>query len=243
MNVPLRISPSSAVSLSLRILTVPSEPWNSIRKSTFFCDGRRLLVAVEIAAGHVGDVGLGIRRPGAEGQHLLGVLLGVSLHGHGGPPVGVPLAQDRVDGAAQDPGVTGVDLLLGLGLGILGIVGDLVALRLELRDGLQELGQRSADVRQLDDVGLGLQGQLTQEAQVVRDPLGLGQVVGEVGQEPAGERDVAELDLDAGPPGEALDDGQEREGRQVRRLVGFGPVDLVRGHSSSSESKNVGLVK
>ena len=192
--------------------------------------GHGLLVAVEVAARHVGDVGLVVRLPGAQ---LVGVLLGEVLDRERRPAVGVALAQDRVDGAAQDLGVAGLDLLLGVGLGILGIVGQLVALGLELLDGLLQLRDRGADVRQLDDVGLGRQGQLAQHGQVVGDALGLGQIVGEVGDDAAGERDVAQLDVDARPLGEALDDREKGVGGQVRRLVGLRPVDLVSGHESS----------
>ena len=51
-------------------------------------------------------------------------------------------------------------------------------------------------------------------------PLVVGEAVGEAGEDPAGERDVAGLDRDAGRGGVRLDDRQERVRRQQRRLVG-----------------------
>src|SRR5207248_1174923 len=48
----------------------------------------------------------------------------------------------------------------------------------------------------------------------------------EVGQDPPGEGDVTALDGHAGRRPEGLDDGQERVGRQGRRLVGVGVDDL-----------------
>ncbi len=193
-------------------------------------DDGGLLVAVEVAARHMGDMGLVVGLPGAQ---LVGVLLGEVLDRERGPAVGVALAQDRVDGAAQGLGITGLDLLLGLVGGALGIVGQRVALRLQLGDGFLQLRQRGADVRQLDDVGFGRQGQRAQLGQAVGNPLGLGQIIGEVGDDAARERDVAELDIDAGPFGEALDDRQQGEGGQVRGLVGLRPDDLVIAHQSS----------
>ena len=54
------------------------------------------------------------------------------------------------------------------------------------------------------------------------------EALGELGQDPPGERDVAQLDLDAGGRGERLDDRQQRLGGQRRRLVGVGVDDLHR---------------
>ena len=42
----------------------------------------------------------------------------------------------------------------------------------------------------------------------------VGQALGELGEDPAGQRDVARLDLHAGLAGERLDDRQERVRRQ-----------------------------
>ncbi len=49
--------------------------------------------------------------------HRVRVLLGVVLDGFRRAAVGVAFAQDRVDGAAHDLGVAGLDVLLGVGRG------------------------------------------------------------------------------------------------------------------------------
>src|SRR5918997_5916122 len=84
--------------------------------------------------------------------------------------------------------------------------------RLQLLHRGLELRDRGADVRQLDDVRLGRLGQLAELGQrVVRKP--------ELGQDAARERDVAQLDVDAGDARERLDDREERVGREGGRLV------------------------
>ena len=50
--------------------------------------------------------------------------------------------------------------------------------------------------------------------------------VRELGQDAAGERDVAQLDLDAGRGGERLDDRQQRAGGEGGGLVGVRVDDL-----------------
>ena len=90
-------------------------------------------------------------------------------------PVGVALAQDRVDGAAQHPGVTGLDGFL-VSIGRAGrIVGDGIALGLQLRDRGGELRNRGADVGQFDDVRLRGLGQFAQLGQRIALALYLGQ--------------------------------------------------------------------
>ena len=140
---------------------------------------------------HVGDVGPGVGAPGAHGVR---VVAGVLLDRRGRAAVGVALAQHRVDGAALDLVVAGAGVLLLVGLRVVRVVREVVALLLELGDDRLELGDRRGDVRQLDDVGLGLLGQLAELGQRVVDPLLLGQPVGELGDDPAGQRDVAGLD-------------------------------------------------
>ena len=53
-----------------------------------------------------------------------------------------------------------------------------------------------------------------------------GQVIGKVGDDPAGERDVARLDFYAGRAGERLHDRQEGMGRQHGRFVRDGVDDF-----------------
>ncbi len=109
--------------------------------------------------GHVRDAGLGVAAPLA---HRVGVLAGVALHRRRGAAIGVALAQHGVDGAALDLVVAGADVALLVGLGVAGVVGQVVALVLQLLDRGLELRHRGADVRQLDDVGLGRLGQLAE---------------------------------------------------------------------------------
>ena len=98
------------------------------------------------------------------------------------------------------------DRPFGGGRRILGVVGNLMALPLQLLDRGLELRDRRADVRQLDDVGFGPLHHLAQLRQPVRHPLGRGQAFGEIGENSPGQGDVRRFDGDAGPPGELLDD-------------------------------------
>src|SRR5690606_19784461 len=142
--------------------------------------------------------------------------------------VGIALAQHRVDRRALDPVVAGLDVLFLLVLRRVRVVRQRVALRLQFLDRRLQLRHRGGDVRQLDDVGFRALGQLAQLGQVVADLLVLAQVVRELRQDAAGQRDVPGFDLDAGGGGEGLDDGQQRLGGQERRFVGQGIDDLRR---------------
>ena len=181
------------------------------------------LVAVEVVGGHVRDVRLRLRAPGAE---LVRVLLRERLHGERRAAVRVALAEHRVHGAAEALRVPRLDRLLGVVLRALGVVRDLVALPLQLLDRLLELRDRRADVRQLDDVRVRLVRELAELSQVVGDPLALGQVLGEVRDDPPSERDVPRLDVDARALGECLDDGKQRVRCKRRCFVDLGPDDL-----------------
>ena len=123
------------------------------------------------------------------------------------------------------PVVASADLALLVGLRVVGVVGEGVALALQLGDGVLQLRDRRADVRQLDDVGLGRLGQLAQLGQGVGDALLRLEVVGERGDDPAGQRDVAGLDRHPGRAGVGLDDREEGVGGQQRRFVGVGVDD------------------
>ena len=91
------------------------------------------------------------RRPRA---HRVRVRARVVLHRGGRAAVGVALAQHRVDRRALDGVVRRPDRPLLVGRGRLGVVGQVVALLLQLLDRRLELRDRGADVGQLDDVGL-----------------------------------------------------------------------------------------
>ncbi len=188
-------------------------------------DDGGVLVGVEVTLGHVGDVGLGVRLPGAE---LVRVLLREVLHRRRRAAVRVALAEHRVDGAAQALRVARLERLLGVVLRDLRVLRHVVAVLPELGDGLLELRNGGRDVGQLDDVGVGRLCQLAELGQVVRHALLRLQLLREVGEDAPGHRDVARLDLDAGALHEGLDDGEERVGRQRGRLVNLRPDDLRR---------------
>ena len=108
--------------------------------------------AVEVSCFHMGHVGA---RVGAPLTHGVGMLLGVLFDGGGHPPVGVTLPQHRINGAAQHLGVASFNGGLGLIFRLRRIVGHLVALGLQLCDRSGELGNRGADIWQLNNVGVG----------------------------------------------------------------------------------------
>ena len=197
-----------------------------------------LFAMVEVAVLHVGHVGARSHAPLA---HAVRILAGVVLHGGGRAAVRVALAQHGIDGAAQAPGVALADGLLGVGLRLLREIRHLVALALQFLDRADQLMHRGTDVGQLDDVGIGQQGQTTEFGQVVGHPLRLGQEFREFAQDAAGHGDVAGGDLDAGRRGERADDGQEGTRRQQRGLVGQGVDDrrLLGTHRLSQDRETV----
>ena len=192
----------------------------------------RLLGRAEVAVAHRRDVRPRVAAPRA---HRVRVPLRVGLHRRRRAAVGVALAQDRVDRRALDLVVAGPDVALLVGAGVLGVGRQVVALLAQLGDRGLELRHRCADVGQLDDVGLGRGGQLAQLGQRVGNLLLGLQPVRELGQDAAGQRDVAQLELDPGRGGERLDDRQQREGGQRGRLVGLGVDDL--GHTGRPSSR------
>ncbi len=164
-------------------------------------DGDRLLGGAEVPVAHRRDVRLRVRRPRA---HRVRVVAGVGLDRVRRAAVRVALAQHRVDGAALDAVIALADVALLIVGGVARVVGDLVSLALELGDRGAQLGHRRADVGELDDVGLGRLGQLAELGEVVGDPVVTVEAIGELGQDPPGERDVAQLHLHPGDAGEGL---------------------------------------
>ncbi len=152
ITVASTTSPASTATACFSTVVVPSVAAELDAERSGRADRDRPLVRPEVVDAHGGDVGLGVGGPGA---HRVRVLAGVGLHRGGGPAIGVALAQDRVHGAALHPVVAGPDLALLVGGGLVGVVGEGVALGLELGDGGLQLGDRGADVGQLDDVRLG----------------------------------------------------------------------------------------
>ena len=104
MTVASTTSPASTGIGARSTVVVPSAATSSTRSDAVRRHHRRALVGAEVAAVHVGHVGLRVRRPGA---HAVGVGPGVVLDRGRGPTVRVALAQHRVDGAARDLAVAG----------------------------------------------------------------------------------------------------------------------------------------
>ena len=188
--------------------------------------GDRLLAAKEILPGHVTDPGF--RDRGPVPHHPMGIPFAMLFDGRGGAAVGVSLPDDRVDRAAQHPGIAGLNLTLGVRGRFVRVVGNGVALALQFGDGRFQLGNRGADVGQLDQVGRRLQAQIAAHPQIVGDLLRRGQLVGEVSQHPPGQGDVPGFQGDARAFGESLEDGQQGVRGQGRRLIGFGVNNLGR---------------
>ena len=176
MTVASTTSPASTGTDSRSTVVVPSAATSSMRRLPSASMTDRLLVGAEVVGGHVGDVGL---RVGAPRAHRVRVLAGVLLDRVRRPAVGVALAQHRVDGRALDLVVAGADVALLVGRRVVRVVGDVVALRLQLGDRRLQLGDRRRDVRQLDDVRLGPRGQLAELGEGVADALVVAQALGE----------------------------------------------------------------
>ncbi len=164
-------SPASTGTDSRSTVVLPSSPCSSMRRRAVPRDDRGLLGGAEVVGGH------GARRwswtSAAPGAHPVRVRLGVVLDRGGGAAVGVALAQHRVDGAALDLVVAGADVPLLVGLRVVGVVRQRVALLAQLGDGRLELRDRGRDVRQLDDVRAGGLRQLAELGEGVVDPLAL----------------------------------------------------------------------
>ena len=135
--------------------------------------------------------------------------------------IGVAFAQHRVDGATEYLRIARLNFPFGIVGRLFRVIRHVKALRLQLLDRSDELRNRGTDVRQLDDVCIGSLRQFAEFGQGVADTLLRGQVVREVGEDAACERDIAQLDVNAGCVGEGLDDRQERIRRQCRCFVGL----------------------
>jgi len=95
--------------------------------------GDRFFIGKEIIlSAHRPNARLGIGAPGTHGMRMF---TGVLLDGLGGAAIRVSLAEYRIDGASLDLVVAGPNLLLGLGGGVVGIVGQFVALGLKFGEG------------------------------------------------------------------------------------------------------------
>ena len=187
--------------------------------------GGGFLAAVKIPAGHMGDMGF---RIGGPCTHLVRMLFRKEFHRERRPAIRVSLPQHRVHGASENLRVFRLKRSLRVGFRFLRIVREIIAVRPQLLDRRHQLRDGSADVGQLDDIGLRRQRERAQLRHIIRNPLALGQAFGKVRDDSAGKRDIPRFDGNAGPLGERLDNGKQGVGRQGRRLVDFRPDDLCR---------------
>ena len=132
-------SPASTGTDSRSTVVLPSARDQLDAQRAGLGDDRRPLGGAEVVGVHVGDVGLRVGRPRT---HAVRVGLGVVLDRGRRPAVGVALAQHRVDGAAHHLVVAGPDVALLVGLRVVGVVRQGVALLLQLGDGRLELRAR-----------------------------------------------------------------------------------------------------
>ena len=164
--------------------------WDKLGRGEFDADAGggverdRVLASIKVAVAHVGHVRLRLPGPGAE---LVRVLPGELLHRERGAAVGVPFTQHRVHRTPQDLRKAQLQRLLLVARRRFRIVGNGIAVRLQLGDGLLQLRDRRRDVGELDDVRFGRRGQLAQGGEVVRDALLGGEVVREVGNDAPGQ--------------------------------------------------------
>ena len=93
-------------------------------------EDHRLLAVAEVAVGHGRDVGARVGGPGAHGVR---VVAGVLLDRLRRAAVGVALAEDRVDRAALDLVVAGAGVAVVVGLRLVGVGRQFVALGLRAR--------------------------------------------------------------------------------------------------------------
>jgi len=99
------------------------------------------------------------------------VFFGVFLDGLRRAAVGVALAEDGVHGGAEELFRSAPSRPSRVGGGILGKIGELVALGLQLGDGGLELRDGGGDVGELDDVGLGLERERAELGESIGDAL------------------------------------------------------------------------
>ena len=202
-------------------------------------DGGRDFRAVVIAARHVGHMRFGVRAPGA---HLVRIVAGVLLDGAGGAAVGIAFAQDRIDDAAKHLAVAGLDVLLGVVRRVVRIVRNVVALALQFLDRGLELRDRGGDVRKLDDVGFGLHRELAELGEFVVNPLRRGELLGETGEDAAGQRDILQFHGHARRAHEGFDDRQQGESRERGGFIDLRPHDFAIWHVCTS-GRRVGLAR
>jgi hypothetical protein len=147
------------------------------------------------------------------------VLACILLDGLRCAAVRVAFTQYRIDRAADALAEAGFQRLVGVGLWIFRVVRQLVAMALQFFDASHQLGDRGADVRQLDDVGVRQLGQGAQFGQGIRYFLFVGQEFAELGQHARCYRNVTADHVYTSLRGELLDYRQQGVSRQQRRFV------------------------
>jgi hypothetical protein len=186
-------------------------------------DDGRLLARIEVAAAHVHHTRLRLLAPLA---HRVGVRLRVALHRRRHTPIRVAFAQHGIHRAAEHLRVAQLGALLDVVLRLLGIGGHRVTLLLQLLDRRLQLRNRSADVRQLDDVGHRRLREIAELREIVRLALVWLQRLRKRRENPAGEGDVACLDREPHGLRERTHDRQQRVGGERGCLVRSGVDDL-----------------
>ena len=177
---------------------------------------QRLFAVIEVTVRHVGNVSAGGHAPFA---HRMRVLAGVALDGQRCTAVGVAFAQHRIDRTAQTLRVARLDCLLFVRLRVFRKIRNIEAALLQFLDRCRQLRQGSADVRQLDNIGIGQQGQASKFAEGIRHFLLVSQHIREFSKNTGRNRDIGLLDLDTGRRSEGSNDGQKSTGSQQWRLV------------------------
>ena len=140
------------------------------------------------------------------------VLASVVLYSLRRAAVRIAFAEDRVHRAALDLVVSGLDVLLVIISGNLGIVRQGEPTFLQLGNGGLQLRDRCADVGKLDDIRLGLERERTQLGEGILRLLLRRQAVCKYSQDAASKRNVPHLHRDPRMLGEGLDDWQQRIG-------------------------------
>src|SRR5262245_49520216 len=124
------------------------------------------------------------------------ILSRVLFHGIRHTAIRIAFTQHWIHGASLHLVVAGTNLLFLISRRLVRIVGKRVTLLLKLRNCRLQLRYRSADVREFDDVGLGLFRQFSELSQRIRNPLILRQLLRKYSDNAPRERYVASLDSD-----------------------------------------------
>jgi hypothetical protein len=166
---------------------------------------------------------------------------GVVLHRRGARRSELPSRSTGFTALPLTLVVAGLDVLRAprRSLGLVGVVGHGVALRLQLGDRRLELRHRGEMLGSLMMLASGAGPSSPSSARCVAMRAGPRQRSGR-GEDAPGERDVAGLDLDPGRLGEGLDDRQERVGGQRGRLVGVGVDDRSRRRGPGDQQGGTG---